>query len=444
MKKIGSVNSIIKLNVLLLFLIRGSSIGITMFTFPIFIDYFKNKEIFGIWITIISILNWILNFDFGIGNGLRNNLSYSIEKKKYNDVMDYIYSSYVSIFIFSIIIVLCGYYFLSLIDWISFFNLNEEIIPNETLIYVVRAAFIGIMFQFFLKLVNSIFFAMNLSFIPGFLNLLSSVMLFIYIYFSKPDTVDADLKKLSNIYIITSNFPLIIATVIMFLIMNKNINYKRLKFSKKHFWDVAKLGGVFFFIQIFYMILANLNELLITRLINPREVINYQIYYKIFSLIFVIFSLILSPIWSAVTREYAKNNIKWIKIIYKKLKLSLFLVLVSYILLGYFFENISKMWLKNNSIQVNNIYIFIFIIFGIIFTWANILSTIANGIGELKIQFLCMGLGAILNIVLSIIFNEIYSGWIIVVIANTISFLPYCIFQTISLNKFLKKNELQE
>lgn len=441
MKK--NINSIIKLNVLLLFFIRGTSIGITMLTFPVFINYFEDKEIFGIWMTIISILNWILSFDLGIGNGLRNRLSYAIEKKKYEDIAKYIYSSYFSISIFSVIVIISGYYFLGLVDWINFFNLKNQVIFNKTLVYVVRAAFIGIMIQFLLKLVNSIFFAMNLSFIPGLLNLVSSGTLFLYVFFSKPQSIEINLKNLSKVYILTSNIPLILASLFLMILIRKKINYEQIKFSKSHFLDVTKLGGMFFFVQIFYMVLSNSNELLITKLINPGDVINYQIYYKIFSLIFVVFSLVLAPIWSAITREYAKQNIYWIRKIYTKLNLSLLLVLFSYLFLGYFFEDICKIWLKNNYIQADNMYIFIYIIYGLVFTWASILSTIANGIGKLKIQFICMGIGAILNIFLSILFSKISGLWINIVIANIISFLPYCIMQTISLNKFIKKGSLK-
>lgn len=55
-------------------MVKGLSIIVTFATTPLFIHYFNNNEILGIWYTLLSILIWFLNFDLGIGNGIRNNV----------------------------------------------------------------------------------------------------------------------------------------------------------------------------------------------------------------------------------------------------------------------------------------------------------------------------------------------------------------------------------
>ena len=47
---------------------------------PIALDYL-GVEKYGIWSTILTILSWISYLDIGIGNGLRNRLTESINKK---------------------------------------------------------------------------------------------------------------------------------------------------------------------------------------------------------------------------------------------------------------------------------------------------------------------------------------------------------------------------
>ncbi|EOU1150939.1 hypothetical protein AB8J25_001843 [Clostridium perfringens] len=54
--------------------IKGGAILIAFFTTPAYMRYFENESILGVWFTILSVLSWILNFDLGIGNGIRNRL----------------------------------------------------------------------------------------------------------------------------------------------------------------------------------------------------------------------------------------------------------------------------------------------------------------------------------------------------------------------------------
>lgn len=73
--KIFAINSIASVGV------KIGAIFVALFTTPAYIRYFDNNEILGAWFTILSILNWILYCDMGIGNGLRNSLVYAIANK---------------------------------------------------------------------------------------------------------------------------------------------------------------------------------------------------------------------------------------------------------------------------------------------------------------------------------------------------------------------------
>ena len=89
-------DKIVYRNVLGAFLVKGGALFVTLFTLPAYINFFNNDSVLGIWFTLLSLLNWILNFDLGIGNGLRNHLSMSIslhdeeKTKKYIAVLRFL------------------------------------------------------------------------------------------------------------------------------------------------------------------------------------------------------------------------------------------------------------------------------------------------------------------------------------------------------------------
>ena len=68
-------------NIIGAFVVRGGSLVISLFTMPAYFTYFQNQEILGLWFTILSVLNWILMFDLGLGNGLRNKLPIALAKE---------------------------------------------------------------------------------------------------------------------------------------------------------------------------------------------------------------------------------------------------------------------------------------------------------------------------------------------------------------------------
>lgn len=75
-------------NIVAAFGIKGLGMIVNMLSMPLYIDYFGNNMILGLWFTILTVVNWILSFDVGIGNGLRNHLTKALSKRIMKRVND--------------------------------------------------------------------------------------------------------------------------------------------------------------------------------------------------------------------------------------------------------------------------------------------------------------------------------------------------------------------
>lgn len=442
-KNLEKSNLDILINAVMAFIVKGGALFVYIFIIPAYMRYFDNKIILGVWFTILSVLSWILEFDLGIGNGLRNRLVDTFVNKNYLKAKEYISSAYIIITLIAIGIALLGYIICPYINWNLFFNISENYISTNILLKTVRIVLLGILVQFVLRIVTSILYALQHSFIPNLLNLISAIMLLLYVLNSASISAEHNIVMLAYANIITVNLPLLVATIIVFTTKLKECMPSIRLFKTQYATDVMKLGGIFFWIQIMAMILFNTNEYLITWFLSPYMVVDYQIYNKIFTLGGILVSLAMTPIWSAVTKARVENNYKWIRKLYNKLMLLGVLGVCIEIMIVPITQIIINLWLRDNAIKVNYIYAIIFAISGSLFLWSSVVASVSNGLGELRTQLIFVTIGALVNIPLAFIGAKLFQSYIAIVIANIISLAPYCIIQPIWFNRFINEKVKQ-
>lgn len=435
--KFTEKNKIVIKNVVGAFLVKGGALVLSLFTMPAYMRFFNNEEVLGLWFTVLSLLTWILNFDLGIGNGLRNHLTKSLTENNREESKKLISSSYISIGIICLFFLFLGSFIFIFINWNKMFNIDETIIESKYMLISIEITYAGIIVQMFLRIISSILYALQKSFINNFLTLCTTIIVLICVLAIIPNNnQNFNMVLMSIIHSLAVIIPLLITTIIVFL--NKKFKYAfpSVKFySKDHSKKVLSLGGVFFIVQVLFMIMMNTNEFLITTLTSSSKTVDYQIYQKIFTLGSTLFTLMLTPIWSAITKAKAEKDISWIKRTYKNLLLISILGTLFEFLIIPFLQFGVNIWLKDEAIQVNFSYGFVFAIMGSLMIFNGTFSSISNGIGELKTQLVCFSVGSLLKILLSIFFVKILNSWIGVIIANSIALGIYCIIQPITLNK---------
>ena len=412
---------------------------LTLFLLPAYLKFFGNDNILGIWYTILSIINWVLVFDLGIGNGLRNKLPKALADKNDSEAKTLVSSTYFSSAAVVVIIGIIGSVVIHFLNWNSILNIEESELSAATLKYAIQIVFIGVLIQFVLKLVTSILYAIQRSGLVNFLTFLSNVIIFIVIKLLPPGNTESSLIAISYFNILAVNLPLLVVSMILFLGKFKAIRPSFKSWSKDATKSVLKIGLTLLWLQLIFMVISSTNEFLITAFCGPAAVVDYQVYFKIFNSVAAICSLVLIPIWSAVTKAQVEKRYEWIKKAYKMLLgfsvLALFVLLAIVIVL----QPIVNFWLKEDAITVSTTYGIIFASSGFIFLVHNVNTAIGNGFSYFKPQVVLMTLAAVLDIPLAWVFVQMTGGMIGVVLANIIVLLPFEILEPIFFFRYINK-----
>lgn len=416
--------------------IKGGALFISLFTMPAYIRYFDNQIALGLWFTVLSVMSWILSFDFGIGNGLRNKLVESLVNKDKKEAKEYISSAYVIIGGIVILAIFFGITLSGYIDWNKVFNISKNVVSAKTMLFTIRCVFAGVMLQFLLRLISSILYAMQKSALNNLLSLITSVLQLIFVLLASSYDVETNLKMLSLVYIACVNIPLFVATIVVFQTGLKSCAPNIRFFDKGKSKSVLSLGGIFFWNQIMYMIIIVTNEFFISKFSGPELVVEYQIYNKLFMVVGSLFMLALTPMWSAITKALNERDAPWISKVYKRLNYMALLAVCFEILIIPVLQIIINLWLGESAIKVNYMFAVVFAMYGSLFIYQSVLSTIVCGMGKMRLQAICYTLGVISKFVIIYFGMKLYDSWIVVIIANSIVLLPYCILQP----KYIKKD----
>ena len=424
-KHISKQNQIVFINIIGAFGIKGLSLCLSLFTMPAYIRFFQNQTVLGVWFTIVSVLNWILYFDLGLGNGLRNMLPEALEKKDDKKIKELISTTYFTMTAFVIILGVLGFFIFPSLNWNNIFNVDSSLINNAVLTHCIIIVYCGILLQFIARLVSSILYALQKSAIVNLMSLISSLLIVIALVTIPSSTLEKNLYTMAIINVAAMLLPYIFVSVWVHGVLIRKSFPKLSLFNKKYVKEITKIGLSLLWLQFVFMIISSTNELLISNFTSPDYVVEYQAYYKIFKTGGMVFSLALTPIWSAVTKAQAKKDYRWIKKIYKIFLGASFICLGIELSIIPFLQPLMDIWLGKDSILANKLVGIVFAFSGTIFVVHSVNTSIGNGISYFRIQLILMSFAALIDIPFSYFMVQVTGSWVGIVIANVIAMLPY-------------------
>ena len=415
--------------------IRGVSMILTLISAPIMLHHVDRAD-YGVLLTLTSIVGWVGYMDVGLGNGLRNKLPEFLAKGDFHSAKKIVSSCYVTLAIYVALIIVIFLMVSPFVDWLGV--LNSPTSDAGEIRGLTNVVFIAFCIQFLFGLINSILFAYQM---PAFQSLFTFVGQFVALIALVIQVYVFDVTSVLQIGAVNSIIPPLVlfwGSIGLFRTKLKEIAPSFKLFEFKSVGSILSLGLKFFVLQMITIVLFQANSIIIARVVSPEAVVEYNLAFKYVSLLTMIFTIVITPVWSATTDAYVRKDFEWIN---KTLSFSRKVCIAS-IFIGVLMVLASKfvygMWLGRGSIDINYSttgHILLYISFEMLY---KVYGTIINGTGKVFAQIILTGIIAIIYIPLAIFLGNL-CGLSGVLIANTIVFALNYVWSKLQCNKLINQ-----
>lgn len=383
--------------------VRGSfvykiiSLILSFITIPIMIDYL-GVERFGVWSTILMIMTWIVLFDLGVGNGLKNRVTEALAKNDCFEAKNYISSGYTLLGMLSLCIWAVSFFCSYFIPWRSVFN--TSLVDELSLRIAVQVALTFVALNFWLGLIAAILNGFQKTSLVALGQLYTNAASLILVLFAWR-FMEPSITVLAIAYGVSA----LIANFLLsfnFYSGNRSLIPSYLV-KKKYLSPLLSMGLKFFIIQIAVLVIFTTDKLLIIQFFGPGEVAHYEVIMKVFALFTFAHALISAPLWPAYSDAFHRNDTAWIFRMLLR-QLAVFCVFLVGVLVAIsVIDQVVFLWV-GKSFVVSRPLVYAIAIFVVISMWNNIFAMILNGLGAVNIQLISALIAMFINIPLAFLF----------------------------------------
>lgn len=426
---------IVKKNILYSFAIKFVSIAISLLLVPMTLGY-VNAELYGVWITLSSVIVWLGFFDVGFTLGLKNKLAEAIAQNDWTKGKALVSTTYFMMIIIFIPIFVILELVIPHINWAAFLNIDAVYNSEITITTHLLVAFFCM--QMIVNVITSVLSAYQRVALSSFFIVLGNFISLLIIWF---------LTKYCEPSLVSLAFAISAMPVLVLFTVSIVLYSKQFKLvapsvhciNKKYVKDLFGLGIRFFIIQIQVLVLYQFTNILISNVSGPLDVTYYNIAYKYLGVSMMVFTIIMSPIWPAFTDAYTKKDFPWMNTIYRRMIKLYALSVIGLILLVIISPIAYYLWV-GDEVNIPFSMTVILCVYMIVHNWDSLQVYMINGIGTLKLQTYVTLIGLIFHIPLSIILGKVFSlgAYGVIVSMITINMIYSTIF-TIQIRKILSK-----
>ena len=411
--------------------IKAVSILTSLLLVPMTLGY-VSAEIYGVWLTISSILHWLTYMDVGVTHGLKNRLNECLARSDYAKGKSLVSTTYAIMFVIfvplsTLLIIVSPW-----IDWCALLNVDPS--NQDIIIKTMQVLFVFIALQMIVNVFVAVVAAYQKTALSNLFAVIGQVCSLCIIGMMTL-FVEPSLLNLAFAYSMMPILIVLIASVIYFKTSMKEVAPSFKAINTAYIKDLWGLGVKFFIIQVQMIVLYQATNILISHISGPESVTQYNIAYKLLNIVVMVYTIILTPLWPAFTDAYTKKDYVWMNNMYKKMQKVYWLLCVMISTIVILSPFIIKLWV-GERVSVPFILTISIAVYTLIHCWDSLQVTLINGTGKINLQSYVILIGLVLHIPLSLFLGN-YIGILGVVASMSIINLIYACVFTIQIRKIL-------
>ncbi len=401
-----SRSAMVKKNIIASFGIKGVSILVSFALVPMTIGY-VSSELYGVWLTLSSILTWLCFLDIGFSQGLKNKLAEAIALGDWTRGKSLVSTTYFMMLLIFIPVCLLLEAIIPLIDWCYLLNVNFQYQNEIKQTMGVLIAFACL--QMIVNVLVSVIAAFQKVALSNSFSVIGN-MISLVIISVLTKVCPPSLLALAFSLAAMPIFVTIIASIILYSGKFKSVAPSVRSINCSYIRDLFGLGYKFFIINIQVVVLYQSTNVLISYVSSPEEVATYNIAYKLLNIAMMTFVIISGPLWPAYTDAYARGDFEWMKNMRKKMKLVLFYTVLGCFSIALLSTPIYKFWI-GGKIEIPFTMTLIVAVYVSVYCWMKLNTTLLVGIGKIHVETITVVIGMLIHVPLSLFLSKFFSAY---------------------------------
>lgn len=404
-------------------IIKTVSIFLSFLIVPLTIGY-VNAELYGVWLTLSSVMTWLTFFDIGFTQGLKNKLGEAIATGDWNLGKQYVSTTYAMMFAIFVPLFIVLEFLVSYVDWAAFLNVNPQY--NDDIKKALEVVVACFCLQMILNVLTSVVAAFQKVALSSLFGVVGQFVSFFAVYLLSW-FVQPSLLALSIAFSCMGVLVFLGATCILFLSKFREVSPNIKCIDKNCVWDIFNLGVKFFILQIQYIVYYQTTNFLISRYAGATEVTIYNVAFKYMHVVTMIFGIIVTPLWPAFTEAFVKRDFMWMNRIYRKMIKVYWLVNLLVLAMLIASPLSYKLWV-GDKVSVPFFLTVILSIYVAVTNWATLNVYIVNGSGKIKLQTYITSIGMFFFIPMAIFLANKWGTYGVVssiLLVNTVLAIVY-------------------